>query len=315
MRRFLVWMAAGVLAGAAVPAGLSAQGYGIYEHSSCMTARAGTGVASPCSDGSAINYNPAGILGSGRGLISGGVTYIGPSGDFTNDITGLQSGLEKQQFYIPHFYATRDLGSKYAAGVGVFAPYGLETNWGTGFEGRFLGYKSKIQSIYVQPTLAVQLSRTLSFGAGFDLSFVKVNLRQRADLYSAELAPGVTGANLGFQQGTDFADVNLEGNGTGAGFNLGILWQAHPRLSFGVRYLSQQTINIDNATATITQINTGLVLAGGNPLSVPAGTPVDAVLAPQFTGAGPLVSQGGSTKLTFPSQIVGGITIKATDRL
>ena len=182
MRRFLVWMAAGVLAGAALPAGLSAQGYGIYEHGTCMMGRAGAGVATPCNDASAINYNPAGILGSGRGIISGGVTYIGPSGDFTQDVTGVTTGLESQKFYIPHFYAARDFSGGYAAGIGVFAPYGLETNWGNTFEGRFLGYKSKIQSIYVQPTFAAQVTSTIQVGGGFDFSFEKLQLRQRVDL-------------------------------------------------------------------------------------------------------------------------------------
>lgn len=325
MRRFLVWMAAGVLAGAALPAALSAQGYGIYEHSACMMGRASTGIATPCADGSAINYNPAGILGFGRGVVSGGLTFIGPSGDFTNDITGLKSGLENQHFYIPHFYAARDFGGGYAAGIGVFAPYGLETNWGNAFEGRFLGYRSKIQSIYVQPTFAARITKTLQVGGGFDFSWEKVNLRQRADLYSTAVPPapgvpaGTTFGNLGIAKGTDFADINLEGNGTGVGFNVGMIWQAHDRLTVGLRYLSQQEIFINKASATISQINTGIILPAGNPLllalGLPAGTPLDAVLAAQFTGTGALVNQTGSTKLTFPSQIVGGVTIKATDQL
>jgi long-chain fatty acid transport protein len=315
MRRFLVWMAAGVLAGAVVPAALTAQGYGIYEHGTCMMGRAGTGVASPCSDGSAVLYNPAGILGSGRGVLSAGMTYIGPTGNFTNDITGLKSGLENQKFYIPHLYATRDLGGGFAAGIGVFAPYGLTTDWGNTFEGRFLGYRSKIQSIYVQPTFAAQVTSTLQVGGGFDFSFEKVNLRQRADLYSTTLAPGVTGGNLGFAKGTDFADINLNGTGTGVGFQLGVIWQAHPRVAVGARYMSAQEIYINKAKADITQVPTGLVLAAGNPLGAPAGTSVDAFLAPQFTGAGALVNQTGSTKLTFPSQFIVGLTVKATDRL
>lgn len=316
MRRFLVWMAAGALAGAVAPAGLAAQGYGIYEHSSCMMGRAGTGTASPCADASAIFYNPAGIIGSGRGVLSAGLTYIGPKGNFTNDITGNKSEMNNLKFYIPHLYYARDLGGGYSAGLGVFAPYGLTTDWGNSFEGRFLGYKSKIQSIYVQPTFAARITSTIKVGGGFDFSFVTVNLRQRADLWSTTLAPGVTGGNLGFAKGTDFADINLEGKGTGVGFNLGVMWQAHPRVALGLRFLSQQEIYINKADATITQIfQPGLVLAGGNPLGKPAGTPVDSVLAPQFRTTGALVNQTGSTKLTFPSQLVFGVTVKATPRL
>ena len=317
MRRFLVWMAAGALIGASAPAGLAAQGYGIFEHGTCMMGRAGTGVATPCSDGSAIFFNPAGIVGTSgpRGVLGVGMTYIGPKGSFTNDATLEKTALEDQKFYIPHLYYARDLGGGYAAGLGVFAPYGLETNWGPSFEGRFLGYNSKIQSIYVQPTFGAQVTRDVRIGGGLDFSFVKVNLRQRADVFSTTLAPGITGGNLGIPQGTDFADINLEGDATGIGFNLGVTWQAHPRVALGARYLSQQEIYVNKATADITQIPTGIILDPGNPFGVPGGTPLDAVLAPQFSGTGALVDQTGSTKLTFPSQIVFGVAVKATAQL
>jgi long-chain fatty acid transport protein len=321
MRRFLVWMAAGVLVGVSAPTGLAAQGYGIFEHGTCMMGRAGTGVATPCSDGSAIFFNPAGILGSGmKGTLGAGMTYIGPTGSFTNDATQQKSELDNLKFYIPHLYYARDLGGGYAAGLGVFAPYGLETNWGPSFEGRFLGYKSKIQSIYVQPTFAAQITSTVRFGGGIDFSFVKVNLRQRADLFyqvvpSPSVPPGTTFGSLGVTEGTDFADVNLEGDAHGIGFNLGVTWQAHPRVALGARYLSQQEIYVNKATADITQVPTGIILDAGNPFGVPAGTPLDAVLAPQFTGGGALVDQTGSTKLTFPSQLIFGVAVKATPQL
>lgn len=315
MRRFLVWMAAGVLAGAVAPAGLEAQGYGIYEHGTCMMGRAGTGTATPCSDGSAIFFNPAGIVGSGRGVLSGGATYIGPTGSFTNDASNETTTLNDLHFFIPHLYYARDLPGGYAAGIGVFAPYGLTTEWGDDFEGRFLGYRSEIQGIYIQPTFGAQVTSTVKIGFGFDFSMVKVNLRQRADVWSTTLAPGLTGGNLGIPEGTDFADVNLEGNASGVGFNVGVTWQAHPRVAVGVRYLSQQEIYVNKADATIKQISTGIILAPGNPFSVPGGTPLDSVLAPQFRGAGALVDQKGSTKLTFPDQFVFGLTVAATPQL
>jgi long-chain fatty acid transport protein len=316
MRRFFVWMAAGVLAGSAVPTALDAQGYGIYEHGTCVMARAGTGTASPCADGSAIFFNPAGILGSGaRGTLSGGVTYIGPKGSFTNDVTNEATVLEDLKFYIPHLYYARDLGNGFAGGIGVFAPYGLTTEWPTTFEGRFLGYRSEIQGVYIQPTFAAQVTSTIKLGVGFDISMVKVNLRQRADLWSTTLAPGVTGGNLGFAEGTDFADIDLEGHASGVGFNIGAIWQAHPRVALGVRYLSQQEIYVNKADATIEQISTGIILDAGNPLGVPGGTPLDLVLAGRFMPDSLLDDQTGSTHLTFPDQLVFGVTVKATDKL
>ena len=59
--RACVWYALVLFAG--VPTLLSAQGFGIYEQGTCAMGRAGTGVAAPCSDGSAMFFNPAGLAG------------------------------------------------------------------------------------------------------------------------------------------------------------------------------------------------------------------------------------------------------------
>ncbi len=56
------------------------------------------------------------------------------------------------------------------------------------------------------------------------------------------------------------------------GYHVGILLQATDKLSFGVRYLSRQKIEIDDGNASFSQINTGIVLPNANPLGLPAGS-------------------------------------------
>src|SRR5205823_14932527 len=46
---------------AATPTLLGAQGFGIYEQGTCAMGRAGAWVAAPCSDGSAMFFNSAGL--------------------------------------------------------------------------------------------------------------------------------------------------------------------------------------------------------------------------------------------------------------
>jgi len=67
------------------PAVLGAQGFGIYELGACGMARAGTGVAAPCPDGSAIFFNPAGLAGLKGWHVSAGGTLIKALGNFTSD--------------------------------------------------------------------------------------------------------------------------------------------------------------------------------------------------------------------------------------
>jgi long-chain fatty acid transport protein len=179
-----------IMAAAALPRAAEAQGYGVYEQGACVMGRAGTGVASACADGSSIFFNPAGITAAERQQLSVGGTLIAPRGTFTNDLSGFTGSLKAKAYPVPNLYYVRPLGGgRAAAGIGLFAPYGLTTEWPDDFEGRFLGYKSRIAAIYVQPTAAFKLGKRASIGAGLDVSFVKVELRQRLELSSQIAAP------------------------------------------------------------------------------------------------------------------------------
>jgi long-chain fatty acid transport protein len=311
----------GALLVGATPGRAVAQGYSVNEHSACATGRAGTGVASPCADGSAMVYNPAGLadLGKGRTVISAGGTLIAPSGGFTNDATGLTSDLDNKIYPVPTLYAAHGFTDRLAVGIGLFAPYGLTTDWPTTSEARFQGYHSLIRNIYIQPTVAFKVHKMISLGAGLDFNFGHVELQQHLDLAPIDLPdpapPGLTFANLGIQPGTDFADAQLSGNGTSVGGHFGVIIQPKPWLSFGVRYLTKQTVNYNDGTVAFTQINTGIILPQGNPLQLPAGTPLDLVLSQEFAAGAPLSNGAASTTLTNPDQWIFGVAVDPTPKL
>lgn len=320
MRRFSVLVAGVLVAAAAVPDSAHAQGYGVYEQSACPSGRAGTGVAAAsCQDGSAIFYNPAAIVGLPQ-TVSIGSSVIAPVGSFTNRFTGVQTDLEDKIYPIPHFYYVRPFGAdgRWAAGIGVFAPYGLATDWPETFEGRFLGYHSSIRAIYIQPTVATRIGERFSVGAGLDIVPVSVALHQRIDLAGVPTTtPGVTFGMLGVPSGTDVADMQLEGSTISLGAHFGVQYRVTDDVTLGARYLVRQRPEIDDGEATIEQIETGLVLAPNNPLGLPGGTPIDAVLQAQFddaSGTAPFADQGGATSIPLPDQLVLGLQWSATDR-
>jgi len=312
----------GVAMIAALPSVALAQGYSVNEHSACATGRAGTGVAAPCADGSAMVYNPAGLsqLGAGKTLFGAGGTFIAPSGGFTNDNTGLKSDLDSKVYPVPTVYLAHGFSDRFAAGVGLFAPYGLTTDWPTTSEARFLGYKSLIRNIYLQPTVAFKVNQYLQLGAGLDFNFGHVQLRQHLDLAS-QTVPGqaFTFQTIGILPGTDFADVNLSGNGTSVGGHFGIIVTPEKHVSFGVRYLTKQTVKYKNGKVVFDQINTGIILPAGNPLlialNLPAGTPLDAILSSDFSPGNPLENQAATTQLTNPDQWTFGTAVNPTDKL
>jgi long-chain fatty acid transport protein len=293
-----------------------AQGYGVYEHGTCVMGRAGTGVAAPCSGGSPIFYNPAGIVGGeNKWAVEVGGTRISPRYQFRDSLTGVTTPAVEINPLVPHVYVTRQITSRWAAGLGVFAPYGLRSEWPTTFSGRFLAYVADLKSIYIQPTVAFAVSPRVSIGVGLDYVHMSVELQQRVDLSSqvATIGPGnvpITFGMLGIPVGTDFADATVKGSGNGTGAHFGILLKPWDWLSVGGRVLTRVRVN-GAGTANFTPYATNIVLPAGNPLGVPGGTPLDAVVASAFQTK--LYSgQAVHTRLPNPEQLVVGVALKPT---
>lgn len=316
MRRLGVSLAVSLTATLAWPGMSYAQGYGVYEQSACVTGRGGTAVSNPCSDNSSMYFNPAGIAGRQWSASLGG-SLIAPSATFVNDNTGIESSFLSKVYPVPNLYVAGPVAdNRLTVGLGVFVPYGLTTEWDADtFEGRFLGYRSTIRAIYIQPTVAATFGK-LKVGAGLDITNLHLKLKRRADLSqvvlppTSGLPPGTTFGALGIPFGTDFADTEISGSAWGVGYNLGALLEVDPRFTVGVRYMSRQNISANSATATFEQVPTGLTLTGGNPFGLPPGTPVDALVAGQFQAGGLLVDQAVASTLRLPDQLVMGLTFR-----
>jgi len=293
----------------------AAQGYGVYEQSACAMARAGAAVAAPCEDGSAIFFNPAAIAMQRNGsTLSGGATLIGPRGDFAGFGGRINGTMKDNWLPVPSAYYTSPVGDRFAVGVGVFVPFGLTIEWPVDFAGRFVSYKTVLQAPYLQPTIAYKINDHVVVGGGLDFVFSNLELNQRVDLATQQLAPGITFAQLGVPPGTDFANFKISGSKFGMAGHVGVLIKADEKLSFGARYLSRHTLKADDLTLESAQVPTGLRTPIPLP-GIPAGTPIDTLLAPQFAAGGRLSNQTASTQITVPDQFVAGVAIRPTQRL
>jgi long-chain fatty acid transport protein len=303
---------AAALSGGTVPA--LAQGFSVYEQGACAMGRAGAGVAAPCEDGSAIFFNPAGLASKMETVGSIGVTAIAPRGQFTDDTSGRVSALNRRTLVVPTNYLALPIGRRTVIGAGIFVPYGLTSDWPATSDARFLGYMSSVRSIYVQPTVAVRLSDKVLVGAGLDITHVSIELQRRLDLAAVPVpgAPsGLTFHSLGVPDRTDFADVDLQGGGFHAGAHFGIIVNANDRLSFGGRFLLRQHVSISGEVSA-SQIGTGIVLPALQP-ALP-GTPLDSVVASQFTSGHSLSAQSATTTLPLPDQLVMGMAVRTSGR-
>ncbi len=309
------------------PSTARAQGFAVYEQGTCAMGRGGATVAQTCEDGSAIFFNPAGLVGRTGYTVSAGVTVIDARGGFTDDRTQTTVELQNDPIPVPHGYLRYGKTERLAFGLGMYVPYGLGTKWPIeGFAGRFLGYDNSLQSIYVQPTVAYQLTESVRAGAGLTVVFASVELNRRLDLSEQIVpsppapAPGITFGQLGIPPGTAFADASLSGSGIGFGANFGVQYEATDWITFGVRFLTPVTIQYEGE-ATFDKVPTGIILPPGNPFAPDAdgdgeseAVPLDRVIAPVFQ-VGPLVTQSVETEITMPAQFVAGVSLRPTPRL
>jgi long-chain fatty acid transport protein len=252
--------------------------------------------------------------------MSAGGTLIKAVGTYTADSTLGKSDLNNPWIPVPHLYVAYGATPKLGIGIGLFAPYGLETRWPLSFDGRFSGFDNIIRNLYIQPTVAYQLTPKVSLGAGLDIVYGHVELNQRLDL-SRQVIPipglpsGTTFAQFGIGPGTDFASSHLEASQTQVtGAHFGVIVKLNDRLSIGGRYLMHAEIDY-TGTATFTQVPTGVfvpVTVTVGAFTIPAGTSVDALLAspPLSVFTNVLTTQTVTTSITNPEQVVFGVSYK-----
>jgi long-chain fatty acid transport protein len=297
-----------------IPHVVRGQGFGLNDIGSCAVARAYATTGAPCRDASTIYWNPgAAATLPGLSVYAGG-DIIGVLGGFTADTTLHHYAANVPTAVVPSVFVNYggQLGSHRAsAGLGVYVPYGLTSQWNPDFPGRFEAQKASLRTVYIQPNVAIEVIHdVLSVGGGPIIAHSSVELDQALDLSAVPVAaaPGSpTFGQLGIPQGTAFALAKLNGSATGYGFTIGALFRPVHDFQIGARFLSAVTFRYDNATANFTQLPTGLIVAGGNPFGLPAGTPVDSIVAPQFRTGGALVTQPVTTRIVHPLQAEAGV--------
>ncbi len=297
-----------LLAAMAAPA--AGQGFAIYNQSACSSARGGAVVAAPCPDASSIYFSPA-ALAFQPSTISLGATAVNNSGSFKYDNGGMTVDREAATPLVPQAYASFRFGpeGRLAAGIGVWAPFGLTLEWPETFEGRFLSWNTTVSGIYLQPTLAFQVvPGKFSIAAGPQVIFGGMEINQHLD--APVEVPQL--ALLGVPLGTDLASAKMNGTGTGYGFQVGAFWIASDRVSIAARYMNQVKVDL-SGDATFEQVmHPDLVL------TTPAGpVPFDVLIGSQglFLPGGPLADQGVEASITFPAELVVGANLKLTPQL
>lgn len=291
-----------------VPAAARAQAFGVNEIGSCAIARSFAVVGAPCNDPSTIFWNPAYASRLPGLTVSAGVALISLEGDFTRDTIGTVYETDVPILPVPSLFVNYvKPNSRRSIGIGVYVPYGLTMEWGSDFPGRFQAQRAEVATIYVQPNFGFQINDSWSVGGGPIFGHSTVELKRSLDLADQRASATATFAQLGIARGTEFARLELEGSGFDLGGQIGVHGRLSPSWTLGARFMLPIYFEYDG-DANFEQVNTGLVLGGTVQPPLVAGTPIDALVAPNFGAGAPLSDQRVRTKIVHPAQIQAGVS-------
>ncbi|MCC7461828.1 MAG: outer membrane protein transport protein [Gammaproteobacteria bacterium] len=302
MRLRIAGAVLGVLAGA------NAWGSGFYllEQNASGLGRAFAGTAAIADDASTVFFNPAGLARlpelqlvvaasainvNTRFHDAGSTAALGqPLGHSGGNAGGLSA--------VPALYLSVPFAGSFTFGLGVNAPYGLKTEYDSGWAGRFQGMRSEVKTINVNPTLAWAPTPHVSIGIGLNYQRLQATLTNAVN-YSAVVYSGAYSSAYAtaLQQGATPAQAaqaaaaaagallqatgplegtaRIEGDDTAWAFNVGALFDVGEATRVGLAYRSAvkygvggdvdfgaPTTAVPNA-ALIIQVASGSVLADG----------------------------------------------------
>jgi len=231
-----------VLAGAATA--LSA-GFALMEQSVKGMGNAFAGAGSSAEDATVVFWNPAAMTLLEGQQISSGVHIIKTSFEFENTgsthalqgltgegLTGDNGGNAGTWNFVPNLYYVNKMNEKWAFGLGINVPFGLTTDWDSGWVGRYYALKSSIMTLNVNPSLAYAVTDKLSVGAGVSAMYMDGEFSQAVDF-------GTIFNLLGGDPQRDDGKVTLNADDWSYGFNLGLLYQFSASTRVGLSYRSE----------------------------------------------------------------------------
>lgn len=209
----------------------SASGTRVGFKDAFATARGNAFVAT-ADNPSALYYNAAGITQLEGIQFSGNLYHVSVASDYSGP--GGSASMDDDFQSVPSLYVTwRPADAPWAYGFGVYAPFGLSTEWGAGSPLRTFALKNEQTYLTYNFTGAWRISPGLSIGASLTYNKVDTDLRR---------ALGIFGPNDLFR---------FEGDGDALGFNLGLLWQPNERHSFGVSYSHRTSVTLKGTSSTV----------------------------------------------------------------
>lgn len=295
-RKPMVVAIAAVTLGLVLPGLASAAGYALNEQSAHASGTANAGAGANVENASILYFNPAGMsrLPQGTQISFGAaVLNVDPKAkDITatdalgRPVDGSNGGDFIDTAVIPNFYVTHTMGD-FAAGLGVYVPFGLTSDYDNNFKGRFLADETEIQVISISPSFAYNINEQLSLGVSMNIMYGEGKLTRSQDFYGvgALTAQGLAEAGLVTDPATlgqiqaatanwDEGYFDTEGDDWEIGWTIGLMYQPIESTTLGLTYRSKVDFNLEGDTKLTNYPNFNRNTMGFDPVDLKEGAEV-----------------------------------------
>lgn len=253
--------------------------------------------AAEAADASTIFYNSAGLTKLDGTNFSINANFVAPNIEYKNakgyypdqtPIAGSDSGkITKDLVVAPHIYASHQLTNDFTIGLGVYVPFGSETEYQHDSVMRYNINKMGLTSIAINPTFGYKINDNHSVGLGVIGQFSSAELRQYANLGKLAKLPN----------GVD-SYAKIEGEDWGFGYNLSYLWDTSETIRLGANYRSKIEHTLSGTAEWITANP-----AYANPQLLGA-----------IRGAGYVANEKASVKIVTPESLSLHGMVKLNDK-
>ena len=329
------------IAAAVLAPAVQASGYKLNEQGASGAGNAYAGRAAVVEDASVVFYNPAGMVKLKRAELTVGASYLKPTGSFSpssyTNAAGKTYTAEDLGPYsdggdflssatIPYGYFAMPINEKFAAGFGIFVPFGTNTNYDDDFIGGVFADETQLTSIEFQPAVAYRVNDQFSVGFGLDITYMKGLLSKQLDTvpYNENLKylnggvdpTNITGSGLAYSDYEGFENhYEVEGDDWQVGYNLSLMWDINSDITLGVSYRSEMEFTLKGDSEF--KQSEGVVGLTQSPADIPAAgvTAGDYIIAPVDGATGSVANQSSKVPLTTPQSLTVSYAHQLTEKL
>jgi long-chain fatty acid transport protein len=133
-----------------------------------------------------------------------------------------------------NLYVTHKLSDRFAAGIGIYIPFGSTLNWEEEWKGRYIVQKVELRTFYIQPTISYKVNEKLGIGIGGVIGVGSLSLEK-------DIPVSATSGERAY--------VVIEGQDVSYGFNLGLYYELNDKLHLGFDYRSGVEFDVKGGDA------------------------------------------------------------------